>query len=100
MILEQTKFLTKNKNKLISTIAVILLLLSIAATFNPLADAQSAPIIRTIPTQSFMRISPNPAGINQAVTIFVFCSLEPAQISNRPYFGWNYTITITDPSGL
>jgi hypothetical protein len=47
-----------------------------------------------------MRLSPNPAGVGQSVTIFVFCSFEPAQINNRPYFGWNYTVTVTDPSGV
>ena len=85
--------------KILSASVAVLLLLSIAAAFNPLASAQSAAIVRTLPTQSYMRLSPNPAGVNQAVTIFVFCSLEPAQINNRPYFGWNYTVTVTDPSG-
>jgi hypothetical protein len=97
MIIEQTK---QSKNKMISVAIAVLLLLSITSAFNPLANAQTSGIVRTFNTQSFMRISPNPAGIGQSVTIYVFCSFEPSQINNRPYFGWNYTVTVTDPTGV
>ena len=96
---EKSQKIRANTNKIFSISFVILLLLSCTAIFNPLASGQPVENLqRTLQSQTFITMTPNPAGALQAVTIFVFSSFEPSQVSGQPYFGWNFTVTITSPS--
>jgi hypothetical protein len=45
-----------------------------------------------------MNLSPNPAGVNQSVTVFVWLSLAPFAFGST-FNGWNFTVTVTTPSG-
>jgi len=95
---QNTQNIQINTEKIFSTSLMIILLISFIAILNPLVSAQEN-LQRTFETQTFMEITPNPAGVNQAVTFFVFSSHEPSQVSGKPYFGWNFTVTVTTPSG-
>jgi hypothetical protein len=98
----KTRKIRANSRKILSISVAILLLLS----FSAIARAASPPTmggtgtpIRTLTTETFMSISPNPAGANQSVTIFVFLNLDAPYVTGTPFYGWNFTLTVTDPLG-
>jgi len=80
----------------ISTIALILTLTfaSTIVTLLPIVNANG------IPTYAFVSVAPDPAGINQEVTIQMWLS-NPNPTSTGPTGGrWeNYAVTITKPDG-
>ena len=91
-----------NSNKILSITVAILLLLS----FFPIVHAASQPTTggtgtpkRVMFTETFMSISPNPAGVNQSVTLFIFLNLDIPYVTGTPFYGWNFTVTVTDPLG-
>ncbi len=70
------------------------LLISVIA--SPEVQAQGS---WTWETHTYLTVSPNPVGVNQPVTILVWLDHAPPQTSFLEYYGWNYTILITDPTG-
>jgi len=86
----------KNKTKAKVSIVTLILLLtisSISLMFVPTAKAQASP------THAYMSVSPDPAGINQDVTILMWL-VELSPIAAGPYGHWaNYTLQITKPDG-
>ncbi|MEM0313668.1 MAG: PQQ-binding-like beta-propeller repeat protein, partial [Candidatus Bathyarchaeia archaeon] len=47
----------------------------------------------------YIEVTPNPAGKGQPVNILIWLDQAPPQTSFFQYKGWNYTISITDPTG-
>jgi hypothetical protein len=88
----------KPKSKAMAILIAAILTLSIGASVMLAPSANAAGIQRTFPTETFMNLSPNPVGVNQPVTAFVWLSLAPFQTGNS-FFGWNMTLTVTNPSG-
>jgi hypothetical protein len=100
----QTNFLNfkSYSTKILSIAALSLLLLSLvafaSAANQPTTGGNGTPL-RTFKTNTFMSISPNPAGVNQSVTLFIFLDLDAPTVSGTAYWGWNFTVTVTDPQG-
>ena len=86
------------KNKTIAILITAILTLSIGAStiLSPPASAQA--VQRSFTTETFMNLTPNPAGVNQSVTVFVWLSIAPFAFGNT-FYGWNFTVTVTPPSG-
>ncbi len=93
----KTKKIRANESKILSIAFVILMLTACAFVITD--KTVSAQSLSTISTQTFMSLSPNPAGVNQAVTVFVWSSLEPFEYGTT-FWGWNMTVTVTSPSGV
>ncbi|MCL2476162.1 hypothetical protein [Candidatus Bathycorpusculum sp.] len=93
---------SKKIQAVLPTMLLMILLLSFIAVTNaanqPTTGGNGTPL-RTLTTHTFMSISPNPAGINQAVTLYIFSNLDTPTVANTPYYGWNFTVTVTDPDG-
>ena len=75
-----------------------ILTFSIGASTMLLPNANAQQVQRTFSTETFMNLSPNPAGVNQSVTVFVWLSLAPFAFGNT-FYGWNFTVTVTTPNG-
>ncbi|MEM0488550.1 MAG: PQQ-binding-like beta-propeller repeat protein [Candidatus Bathyarchaeia archaeon] len=50
-------------------------------------------------TNTYIEVTPNPVGKGQSVNILVWLDHAPPQTSFFKYVGWNYTISIIDPTG-
>jgi len=82
----------KTKNAIFILI-LLLTISSISLIFAPTASAQ------ILATHAYMAVSPDPAGINQDVTILMWL-VELSPVSAGPYGHWdNYTLQITKPDG-
>jgi hypothetical protein len=91
-----------NSTKIISITVLTLLLLSFVAVANaasPPSTGGNGTPLRTLTTETFMSIAPNPVGVNQSATLFVFLDLDAPTVSGIAYWGWNFTVTVTDPQG-
>ena len=90
---------TPSKQKMILSIALISLLAisALIATTQPVkADSYTA----RYPTTAFCVVSPNPIGINQAVSVVFWLGTAPPQNSNQSiYTGWMMSVEITKPNG-
>jgi PQQ-like domain len=84
-------------NRTIAILIVALLIVSMGASAILLPNV-GAQVQREFTTETFMNISPNPAGVNQPVTVFVWLSLAPFQYGNS-FSGWNMTVAVTAPDG-
>ncbi|MDR1993515.1 MAG: hypothetical protein LBQ98_08520 [Nitrososphaerota archaeon] len=91
-----------NLTKLLSISLSLLLLfcfIAVASAANhPTVGGNGTPL-RILETHTFLSMSPNPAGINQSVTLFIFSSFDTPTVTGTPYYGWNFTLTVTDPDG-
>jgi len=61
--------------------------------------ATTAAIEMDIPTNCYIAVSPNPVGVNQVMNIVFWLDHDPPQLNTFDYYGWNYTVAITDPEG-
>ncbi|MDR0373546.1 MAG: hypothetical protein LBI79_08340 [Nitrososphaerota archaeon] len=89
--------------KILSITLLMMLLIgscSIASAANPPITNGTGTPLRVLETHTFMSISPNPAGVNQSVTLYIFSNLDTPTVVGIPYYGWNFTVTVTDPEGL
>ncbi len=100
------------KNKIAAIVIAIFLTLSIGASIMliPTASAHNPPI--TIPTYAYISASPNPVGVGQQVTIYMWLNqvfgyyaaagatttADYAQVTNNYRFQ-NYNLTIIAPDG-
>ena len=85
------------KNKTMAIMIAAILMLSMTASIM-LVSTANAQVQREFTTETFMNLSPNPTGVNQSVTVFVWLSLAPFQYGNS-FSGWNMSFTVTTPSG-
>jgi hypothetical protein len=87
----------KNKTRAIA-IAIILLLSPMVISLSILPVNAHTPGWN-IPTNAFMSIAPNPAGVGQTVTVDAW--LIPFSPTANGIYGddWSYIITVTNPSG-
>jgi outer membrane protein assembly factor BamB len=82
----------KNKSKLSTIVLVLTLTIAALITAFPAVKAQ------TIAANAFLAVNPNPTGVNQQVSIIVWCQpITPYNSIPAPMIG--YTVTITNPNG-
>ncbi len=94
LILEKSKFLTRNKK--LTTIALILLLTlsAVAMTFSFTSAAVPTP------TYAFIAANPNPIGVNQPLQVSMWLADPPPTASGAEGDRWiGFTVTITKPDG-
>jgi hypothetical protein len=87
-----------SKNKALAMAIVIILASSIVATLLPIVNAHDPKW--EIPTYAYITVAPNPVGVDQQVTVFLFLTnyFYSSQFTNDYRFH-NYKLTITSPSG-
>jgi len=94
-IIGKTERIRGTTSKTIIAIALILMLTVPALmTTIPAAFAQ-----QSVPSNTYLVVSPNPAGVNQGVSVMIWLDNTPPQIYSTYYYGWNYTLSITKPDG-
>jgi hypothetical protein len=94
------KKMKENKiTKKMSLVAVALILLMTASVLFAVAPFTSAQSSTVIPSNTYLVVSPNPAGINNEVNVMFWLDNTPPQIDSKHYYGWNYTVTIVKPDG-
>ena len=84
-------------NKQATITIALILALSMSALF-----AVSTQIAKAydVPTYSYIVASPNPAGVGQSVLVTAFLDkYPPTDPGFVSYLMWDFTVTITDPSG-
>jgi hypothetical protein len=90
----------KLKNKIVTIVIAIFLMLSMSASIMliPNASAHSPP--QNIQLLAFVNVAPNPIGVDQKVTVDMWLN-EPPPTANGPYGDrWtNYTVLVTKPDG-
>jgi hypothetical protein len=88
-----------SKNKTISSIMLILMLIATAMlTIPPLATAHTP--AWQIPSYAFMSVTPNPVGVNQRIDIVMWRNQYPITANGAYGDRWHdYTIEITKPDG-
>jgi hypothetical protein len=87
------KNITNKTKTSIFTLILLLVMSSISLMFAPTVNAQA------LPTHAYVAVSPDPAGINQEVTILMWM-IELSPVAAGPYGHWaNYTLQITKPDG-
>ncbi len=89
----------KLKSKAIAILIATILTVSIGASAMLMQAASAQEVSRTFSTETFMNLTPNPAGVNQPVTVYVWSNLAPFAYGNT-FYGWNMTVTVTPPSGV
>jgi len=91
--------LKNQKNKKVSTIALILILaLPISFILLSTANAHTPP--QTYPTFAYLAISPTPVGVGQSVYIIMWVSPNPPTAAGFGGDVWrDFTVTITKPDG-
>src|SRR3989304_6414717 len=87
----------RSEKKILQSIALILLL-SIPALALTIPDT-GAQTVMDIPTNCYIAVSPNPVGVNQVMNIVFWLDHDPPQLNTFDYYGWNYTVAITNPEG-
>jgi hypothetical protein len=90
MNFEQTKFLTKNKNKMLSALAVLLMLTALsplAANVNGLEEQT---------TDAYISVTPNPVGVGQEIAVTIWIHPYPPTALLDVH---NFRVTITKPDG-
>jgi outer membrane protein assembly factor BamB len=86
-----------SKHKLAVSIALVFLLATSAFFAVSLPTVNAA---ATYPTYSFISAAPNPAGLGQDVFVTSWLDKFPPSFNNLyPLYLWNFTVTITDPTG-
>jgi len=50
-------------------------------------------------THTYISVNPNPVGQMQTVNVIIWLDHAPPQTTFFEYHGWNFTLTITDPTG-
>ena len=91
----------QTKNKILAIAISLLLMISIATsiTLSPTATAHTPPW--QIPTFAYVIALPNPIGVGQSTTIYMFLGNPPypSAAINNDYRYHNYELTITAPDG-
>jgi hypothetical protein len=85
----------KNRSKISAITFVLLLIITTVAVNLPIVDAA-----KEVPSHAFVAVSPNPAGVNQEVTILMWLlEFKPtAGAAGTPRWE-GYTVLITKPDG-
>ncbi len=88
-----------SKNKMLATIALILMLTIPTAIMTlPSASARTPPI--SIPTYIYLAVTPNPIGVNQNVFLVMWLHMAPPTAAGNAGDRWHdFTIEITKPDG-
>lgn len=90
-------FNIKKISKTTFTLIAILLMFTMTVTTIPLTSGDQAIAKNThMPTYAYLNVFPNPAGVGQQVTLNIF--LSTVFPSNE--IAKNFTVDITDPSGV
>lgn len=89
------------KNKTTTTIIALFLALTIAATAVISVQTSKAQTAASpLPTHPYLAISPNPAGINQEVTLSMWLGeINPAALVSGGSRWENFTVLISEPDG-
>lgn len=83
-----------------TTLSILLiLLLSCSLTFAVASTAKAQVYAADYPTFSYLVVTPNPVGVEQTVSIAFWLDKAPPLINTVEYYGWNFTLTITNPDG-
>jgi hypothetical protein len=88
------------KTKTFASIIAIVLTISMGASMILVPDASAHDPVWSIPTYAYVTAAPNPVGINQQATVFMFLTnyFYDSAYTNDYRFH-NYKLTITSPSG-
>jgi len=52
-----------------------------------------------IESHTYLTVAPNPIGVNQQVSVIFWLDNSPPQVDSTRYYGWNFTVVITQPDG-
>ena len=90
----------QNKNQIVVTLTVAILLFSISCSVITMPSAIAHSPSLQIPTYAYINVAPNPVGVGQQVNIILWLGMPPptanAQFGDR----WeNFTVKVTTPSG-
>ncbi len=86
------------KTKTFFTIALVLIL-TIPALMATIHSTNAQQSTASIASNTYLSVTPNPAGIGQSVNVVFWLDNTPPQIYSTFYYGWNYTLSITKPDG-
>ena len=86
------------KKKLLAVITLVLML-SIAVSL--FASIQTVKAAASYPTFAYVATNANPVGVGQSAFVTVWLSYYPPRgiLGSNPFVLWQFTLTITDPSG-
>jgi hypothetical protein len=89
----------KNLNNRLFSVALILILAAgTMFAIVPAATAHTPPI--SIPTYAYLSVSPNPTGINEAVSVIMWMDKYPPTANGQYGDRWQgMTVTVTTPDG-
>jgi hypothetical protein len=90
------------KTKFTAILIATLLIISIGTSLTLLPNVSGHTPAWSIPTFAYVVVLPNPVGIGQTTTIYMFLGNLPYPSSaiNNDYRFHNYQLTITDPDGV
>ncbi len=90
--------IAKNKTMAILIAAFLTISMGTSMMLSPSANAHTP--AWQIPTQAFVNVAPNPAGLGQQVTIGMWLQIPPPSASAATGDRWhNYKVTVTHPDG-
>jgi len=90
----------KMKNKTLGILIAVLLSVSMTASIVLLPNAEAHTPPWSVPTYSFISVSPNPIGVGQTVNVNFWVNLPPPTASAQYGDRWhNMTVVVTKPDG-
>jgi hypothetical protein len=96
---ERTK-MNKTKNRITAIAIAIFLMLSMSASMTLIPNASAHTPAWNIPTYAYVWASPNPVGVNQTVSIYMWLTnYYYGSEEGNGYDFHNYELTITAPNG-
>ena len=90
----------KMKNKTLGILIAVLLSVSMTASIVIIPNAEAHTPPWSVPTYSFLSVSPNPIGVGQTVNVNFWVNLPPPTASAQYGDRWhNMTVVVTKPDG-
>ena len=90
-----------SKNRIVTIAIAIFLMFSMSASMMLIPSASAHTPAWNIPTFAYIEVNPNPIGVNQQVTVYMWLdkTYDPASALSNDYRFQNYELTITAPGG-
>ena len=82
--------------KIITIVLTLILTSTVLMATIPGTVAQTTMQVKS---NTYLTVSPNPIGVDQTVNVMFWLDNTPPQFNSGFYYGWNYTLTITNPDG-